>query len=255
MSPSIWQRRNRLSLDNPQKSGARFEKSPAPPRFREFLRLALWRKLPVGARLNSWLNDGGLCPFHQELETVPHALSECLFLGVAISFVNLVFPEVSVCVLSRTEESLSHPAGLLVWTVQAIHAHWQSCSIVKRDPPTNPVPLNRFLHLWCSSISDWADPPSCSLRLPLIRGFQRGINSFIKQGRFVFSPIEALRSPEKRKKKATAQAGLKLNWMTLLEEAVTKINQFTSQGWRVVFTDGSAVLEDDLGWVGGFGLD
>ena len=85
-----------------------------PPRFREFLHSALWRKLPVGARLNSWLNDGGFCPFLQEVETVPHALSECLFLGVATSFVNLVFPEVSVCVLSRTKESLSHPAGLLV---------------------------------------------------------------------------------------------------------------------------------------------
>ena len=42
---------------------------------------------------------------------------------------------------------------------------------------------------------------------------------------------------------------MKPNWRTLLEEAVTKINQFTSRGWKVVFTDGSAVLEDDLGWV------
>ena len=68
-----------------------FLKITCPPRFREFLRLALWRKLPVGSRLNSWLNDGGLCPFHQQLETVPHALTECLFLGVAKSFIHLVF--------------------------------------------------------------------------------------------------------------------------------------------------------------------
>ena len=152
-----------------------FLKITRPPGFREFIRLALWRKLPVGSRLNSWLNDGGLCPFHQQLETVPHVLTECLFLGVAESFVHLVFPKVTVCVLSRTEESLSHPAGLLVWT--AIHAHWQLRSIVKLDPPTSPVTLNRFLHLWCSSISDWANPPGCSL----IRGFQRSIDSFIKQ--------------------------------------------------------------------------
>ena len=34
---------------------------------------------------------------------------------------------------------------------------------------------------------------------------------------------------------------------------MSKVLHFTSQGWRVVFTDGSAVLEEDLGWVGGFG--
>ena len=74
-----------------------FLKITCPPRFREFLHSALWRKLPVGAQLNNWLHDGGRCPFHQELETVPRALSECLLLGVATSFVHLVFPEVTVC--------------------------------------------------------------------------------------------------------------------------------------------------------------
>ena len=129
-----------------------FLKITCPLRFREFLHTALWRKLPIGARLDSWLNNGGFCSFHQKVETVSHALTECLFLGAVSSFFNIVFPEVTVCVLTRTEESLSHLAGLLVWT--AIHAHWQMRCIVKRDPPTNPVPLNRFLHLWCTSLSD-----------------------------------------------------------------------------------------------------
>ena len=40
----------------------------------------------------------------------------------------------------------------------------------------------------------------------------------------------------------------------MLDEAVKKILHFTSRGWRIVFTDGSSVLEDDLGWVGGFGV-
>ena len=40
-----------------------FLKITCPPRFREFVRQALWRKLPVGSRLNSWLNNGGCAPF------------------------------------------------------------------------------------------------------------------------------------------------------------------------------------------------
>ena len=148
----------------------------------------------------------------------------------------MVFPEVSICILSRTEEILSHPAGLLVWT--AIHAHWRLLCQVKQDPQLTPVPLNRFLHAWCTSLSDWADPPNCSLRLPLIRGFQRGIDSFIRDGRFTFSPSEALSSPQKKKSHSSAIAGLKPNLRTLLDEAVKNILQFTSKGWRIVFTHG-----------------
>ena len=214
-----------------------FSRIVCPHNFRGFLRTALWRKLPVGSCLNSWLNNGGFCPFHQEIAMIPHVLSDCMFLGVASSFVNLVFPQALVCVHTRTEESLSHPAGLLVWT--SIYAHWQLRCCIKKDTPNLPIPLNRFLHIWCTSLSDWTGSQSFSLRTPLVRGFQRGIDAFINRGQFTFSPEESLlTSGEQKRKQSATHDGLKPNWRTLLEEAVSKVLQFTSQGWRVVSTDG-----------------
>ena len=35
--------------------------------------------------------------------------------------------------------------------------------------------------------------------------------------------------------------------------AQKKLTELTALGWHVIFSDGSAVLEDDLGWVGGYG--
>ena len=229
-----------------------FSKIRGPRLFKDFVRAALWGKLPVGSRLNTWLNDGGYCPFHCVAETIPHALAECLFLPVAKSFVQLVFPDVSVCVLSRAEESLSHPAGLLIWT--AIHSHWRlRCAIKNDPPPRSPPALGRFLHSWCSSLSDWPEASGYSLRTPLIRGFQRGLHDFSTKGTFTFAPTEALQSPVRRRHQASAFSGLKPNWRFLLHEAQAKIASLASQGWKIVFSDGSAVLEDDLGWVGGFG--
>ena len=215
--------------------------------------MVLWRKLAVGARLNSWLNNGGSCPFHPQVETINHVISGCVFTGVASSFIALVFPKASICAITRTEESLREPAGLLTWT--SIFAHWRLRCLLKSEPSLAPVPLNRYLYTWCGVLTEWTCSPDFSLRTPLVRGFLRGILAFISNGRFEFSPTEAILSPPKKRRpgQAAAHTGLKPNWRELLKEALDKIHYYTSQGWRVVFTDGSATLEDDLGWVGGYG--
>ena len=62
-----------------------------------------------------------------------------------------------------------------------------------------------------------------------------------------------LQSPDKGVRKSAAWSGLKPNWRCLLLQAQKKVTTLTTQGWHVVFSDGSSVLEEDLGWVGGYG--
>ena len=89
----------------------------------EYLRLALWRKLPVGERVDAWLKTGGLCPLHNELESIDHSLVSCLFSKVVVLFRSTVYPNLKVDVLADPEGSMNHPAGLLTWTGFA--AHWR----------------------------------------------------------------------------------------------------------------------------------
>ena len=93
-----------------QETWTAYSKLVAPTDFLEYLRLALWRKLPVGERLDAWLKTGGLCPFHSEIESIDHSLLSCLFSKVVISFVSSVYPKVKVDVQSDPEGSLCHPA-------------------------------------------------------------------------------------------------------------------------------------------------
>ena len=125
-----------------------FAKLAAPTIFLEYLRLALWRKLPVGERLDSWLKNGGFCPFHNELESIDHSLTSCLYSKVVVSFVSTVYPTVKVDVLSDPEGSLSHPADLLTWTGLASHWHMR-CAYKKNsaDTQTPTLTLNHFLHM------------------------------------------------------------------------------------------------------------
>ena len=167
---------------------------------------------------------------------------------------SLVYPKVKVDVLSDPEGSLCHPAGLLTWTGFA--AHWRMrCSFKKKQasPPIPTPDLNQFLHSWSSSLEEWIELPTSSLTVPILKGFVVGNSSFIAGGRFRYSPPQSIQSPTKGPRRSATYKGLKPDWRALLHEAQNKISNLTALGWHVVFSDGSAILEDDLSWVGGYG--
>ena len=67
-TPEAWKEWSRVSLP-----GADFT----------FIQQALWRKLPVRARLAGWQPRGTACPLDGQQETTRHSLLHCCFLPIA----------------------------------------------------------------------------------------------------------------------------------------------------------------------------
>ena len=89
---------------------------------RDFLRAALWRKLPVGDRIAAWVPHAKCCPLCGDVQTHTHAVSACPHLAVASGLVSQLLPKPEVdgiarsatdLVLHHVPLSLSSAAGLV----------------------------------------------------------------------------------------------------------------------------------------------
>ena len=67
-----------------------FHRCNLPPRHKDFIHKALWARLPVGQRQQSWKPLEVWCPIDQELETVAHTLYHCQFVQKSFAFINQV---------------------------------------------------------------------------------------------------------------------------------------------------------------------
>ena len=106
-----------------------FHRCNLPPRHRDLIHKALWARLPVGLRQQSWKPLEVWCPIDQELETVARSLYHCQFVQKSFAFINQVFrPEgfqpfnVSQLLQEDPAASLSTPAGLVGWS--AVITNW-----------------------------------------------------------------------------------------------------------------------------------
>ena len=100
---------------------AQFNKVTGPTHFIDFLRRALWAKLPVASRLIPWMGGQGLCQFHRVSEDHDHALRGCLYHTVIESFVSAAFPGPVVDIFGNGEQSLATLKSLDIWTGSYAH--------------------------------------------------------------------------------------------------------------------------------------
>ena len=230
-----------------------FLRVTAPTHFTDFVRRALWLKLPVGARLVDWIGGSGHCPYHAVVEDHPHALGACLFHEVIESCVTIAFPGQRVDVSANPEHSLATQRGLFTWT--GVYAHWQMrkpCLVNDPQRPP-PPPLQQFLRTWSSALNEWPLVQHASIPTHLVKAFVDGIDSFTSRGSFTFHTPTVQPGSLGNKRKSAFSTGLKHNWRVLLLEAQQRIREVEAEGRLVVFTDGSSIIHDDIGPVAGFG--
>ena len=107
-------------------------KSPLPDQDKNFVRVALWRKLAVGMRQHKWKPADTLCPLDNKQKTVDHACFDCKFLLRAFTIIDRCFqhyetsagPGSSVrdLLMKAPDTAQGIPPGLLAWS--AIKVNW-----------------------------------------------------------------------------------------------------------------------------------
>ena len=128
----------------------------------DFIQKTLWRKQPVGDRLESWRPEGPLCPLCQEPETTPHTMPHYKFLRFVFPIIDQCIPpyvvdEIQISSLAELiehhpAESLHLPRGILGWA--AIEANWaiRCKATIERNPFRSTSYLlkvyRRLLHSW-----------------------------------------------------------------------------------------------------------
>ena len=100
-------------------------KSPVPDHDKDFVRVALWRKLAVGMRQYKWKPGDTLCPLDNKQETIDHACFDCKFLLQAFMIIDCCFhhyetsagacSSVRDLLMKAPDTALSIPPGLLAW--------------------------------------------------------------------------------------------------------------------------------------------
>ena len=70
----------------------------APFQLKEYIHQAVWQRQPMGDRIQAWRPQDLLCPLDHHVESIAHAVSECVYelaaFGViAPSFHNVVLPD------------------------------------------------------------------------------------------------------------------------------------------------------------------
>ena len=138
-----------------------FFSSDFPAPHRDTIYQALWKKLPVGERLRSWLPGEVNCPLDGACESVLHAVTACKFLPVAYNTVDKCFPadgpgesvSASTVIHTHPVQSLTSPHGILAWS--AFIASWAARCVAKHDA-SEVVSWSGFLTLWIAVTQLWS---------------------------------------------------------------------------------------------------
>ena len=136
-------------------------KSLVPDQDKNFVSVALWRKLAVGMRQCKSKPGHTLCPIDNKPEIVEHVCFDCKFLLPAFTIIDRCFhlyetsasPCSSVCDLfmKALDTSLGIPARLLAWS--AIKVNWDiRCALRKTHFHASS---SLFLTRWVKRLSVW----------------------------------------------------------------------------------------------------
>ena len=245
-----------------------FHRCNLPPRHKDFIHKALWSRLPVGQRQQSWKPLEVWCPVDQELETVAHTLYHCQFVQKSFAFINQVFrPEgfqpFNVSQLSQEDPaaSLSTPAGFVGWS--AVITNW-SLRCTKKHQPFFRVTWDKFCDHWYHVLNLWS---SCPRYLPIpdtihtwfltkLRRSSRSCTTALPTAEQP-DPVPSFPNnpptppPTRAKARATARQMRKLEKAEELQEVLQDLQD---RGIPRVYTDGSSAVEGPAGRLAGYGI-
>ena len=231
---------------------------------RDFLRAALWRKLPVGDRIAAWIPHARCCPLCGDVETHSHAVSACPHLSVASGLVSCLLPKpevngvarsVTELVLHHVPLSVSSAAGLVFWSAISVNCSIRCAASLNGSAQ---VPEAVFLRKWLEGLRSWSGAPPRYLPESELVLFERALRSRVEGSPLVHPrvlnpglqlqgalPVIPSFSP--------GTPRLKPNAATLRARFVLTIEPFLLAGWVAVYLDGSSELVRGVR-IGGFGV-
>ena len=192
-------------------------------------------------------------------ESILHAVTACKFLPVAYNTVGKCFPangqgeSVSASVIIHTHpvQSLTSPHGSLAWS--AFIASWAARCVAKREE-SEVVSWSGFLTLWVAVTQLWSAATKLAISGAQLVIFSGALIALRDEGKLSHptldvSPPTAPTPPSKAR--ATRRLGRKLQLVDVVEDNVKRLQ---SEGFHVIYTDGSAVTQPGVGGIAGYGV-
>ena len=218
----------------------------------DFCFQVLWDKLKVAERLSSWTKNPK-CPICGINESISHALSLRRFHVVCFDALEKGRAPVQIGEMQHSartlpkESSFTHPLGIMTST--ALAAHWSPRNSMLRGVAS----LETFLNIWIQfvgTVMAWEPLAKFSA------AFQQFYTSLVHQRNHGFFPhqrIEYQASTDEQEERAAKQQKRHTRKKELALKTVTEISNYESEGYTMVYTDGSAKWVQGVGWVGGWG--
>ena len=229
-----------------------------------FIRTVLWKKLPVGQRLENWLPQATTCPVCGQLEMSIHAQTTCKSPPPPPAF-HIARQCIGPAIFDDTQEadpvvllwdlpvlSLQSPLGLVYWTV--VRASWRLRNLVKfkSTPPTWDI----FLACWLRVLQQWAQHPEATMPAQEVRLLHAAVSQLKETGQLIHPRVQGLgsRSPPQLRKPKRKKRKKELQAQQLVQAHNEQVEQYRQAGWDIVYTDGSSELHPEAGRVGGYGV-
>ena len=235
-------------------------KSPLPDQDKDFVRVALWRKLQVGMRQCKWKPGNTLRPIDNKLETVDHACFDCKFLLRAFTIIDRCFHlyETSAGPCSSVRDLLMKtpdtapgiPPGLLAWS--AIKVNWDiRCALRKTH---FHVSTSVFLTRWVKRPSVWQQVQVWVLSPKTPFAFIDVVLSSTSDSSVAYPTLSAI-PPTPPPSRAQLRAARRLERkLRSLDKLNQHLDTLESEGFLLIYTDGSSEHFPTVGWVGGYGV-
>ena len=183
-----------------------------------FMQTALWRKLPVGDRLENWLPHATQCPLYGQVETIAHALTSCRFLAPAF---HIAVQCMGPAILGDTQET--DPTGLLVeQPTLSLRTPLGYCLLVCsqslmgpaqfgqiQPPPPPPPSWDLFLSMWLQVLQGWSRHPQPTLLAEETRLLHQAVKQLKETGHLQHPRVQQagsryppkLHQPRRKKRK------------------------------------------------------
>ena len=210
-----------------------FDRLDLPYGDKDFIRRALWAKLPVADRLQSWTKNDQ-CAVCGVVETHRHVYGSCKYMPFAFDALNKTFVpcrEENEQPLNLTALLAEHPLlsptttqGLIIWA--AVQSSWSLRCAQFLHPQTHG--LDEFVAAWLSKLEQWRSRRGCTVPgkdMSTIIGQLLNL-----QARKAMFPLGQTPKGPWTKPKGAGGALV----------PVTSKQQKQTEGWQLAFTDGSA---------------
>ena len=225
---------------------------------KDFIRRCLWKKLPVGTRMERL--GGKLCPLDSKVETHEHVFRHCFFSSFLFDTVRRAFGlvptpsgavEPSRLLHEHPLLSLTTTQGLILWA--GVKVQWNLRCRAKYQKKA-PV-LDEFIAGWATVLRRWRSERDMSCARSDLHRFVGILDGWFdnphmpQNFKSKLMPPTNAQPPKRQDKLALKEA----KWGGYRDAAVKRLASLEEDGWTVAYTDGSSKMV--RGWrQGGYGV-